>query len=235
MRTTSVENLVFHQHFRYASVNTSSSASWRRYARRTRPASLRHPLEKYLSHAQWLTIASAPPLNTQPQLSEEELVRQQEEKMKAKYGNLKPKKKLIHKVRARSAPELTPNHSKRLPLNLSEPVATPLAGCQVLRLRGLRPSAFAGTSSDHSITASHPRRAVVDHRHSRCDVAPELAGGPRASHRRAGGRRESADEDLVIAAQSEVIIVFQRTLPTSQTSSLASWLAARRLKKCCNE
>jgi hypothetical protein len=33
----------------------------------------------------------------EPQLSDEEIMRQQEEKMKAKYGNLKPKKKLIHK------------------------------------------------------------------------------------------------------------------------------------------
>ena len=67
--------------------------------------------------------------------------------MKAKYGNLKPKKKLIHKVRARAASERVPNHPTRLALNRSEPVATPLAGCQVLRLRGLRPSARAGAFS----------------------------------------------------------------------------------------
>jgi hypothetical protein len=147
VRTSSVENLVFHLTFRHASANTSSSASWRRCARRTRPASPRRSPEEYLSHARWLTLASAPPLNTQPQLSDEEIMRQQEEKMKAKYGNLKPKKKLIHKVRARAAPERIPNHPARPSLNRSEPVATPLAGCQVLRLRGLRPSARAGTFS----------------------------------------------------------------------------------------
>jgi hypothetical protein len=33
-----------------------------------------------------------------PQPSPEEIMRQQEEKLKAKYGDLKPKQKLIHKV-----------------------------------------------------------------------------------------------------------------------------------------
>ena len=74
-------------------------------------------------------------------------MREQEEKLKAKFGGLAPKKKLIHKVRARAASERVPNHPTRLALNRSEPVATPLAGCQVLRLRGLRPSARAGAFS----------------------------------------------------------------------------------------
>jgi hypothetical protein len=41
------------------------------------------------------SLASEPP-NTQP--SPEEIMRQQEEKLRDKYGDLKPKKKLIHKV-----------------------------------------------------------------------------------------------------------------------------------------
>ena len=36
-------------------------------------------------------------------------MRQQEEKLRAKYGDLKPKKKLIHKVRAFGGPAETKN------------------------------------------------------------------------------------------------------------------------------
>ena len=91
--------------------------------------------------------------------------------------NLKPKKKLIHKVRARSALELTPNHSKRLPLNLSEPVATPLAGCQVLdsRTTSFSIRGYVLRPFYHRVSS---RRAVVDHRHSRCDVAPNSQEDP---------------------------------------------------------
>jgi hypothetical protein len=39
------------------------------------------------------------------QPSDEEIMREQEEKLKAKYGGMKPKKKLIQKVRAPTAVE----------------------------------------------------------------------------------------------------------------------------------
>jgi hypothetical protein len=96
-------------------------------------------------------------------------MRQQEEKLRAKYGDLKPKKKLIHKVRAseRAAEtKKTPNPLSRgssmlllrreraarsslpaivhadLPRSRFE-IARARTGCQILRLRGLL--AAAGT------------------------------------------------------------------------------------------
>ena len=50
-------------------------------------------------------------------------MRQQEEKLRAKYGDLKPKKKLIHKVRAFGGPAETKN-------KCPEPtLATPFHAC----------------------------------------------------------------------------------------------------------
>jgi hypothetical protein len=52
---------------------------------------VRHPVEPSLT---------LPPLLSCAQPSPAEIMRQQEEQMRTKYGDLKPKKKLIHKVRA---------------------------------------------------------------------------------------------------------------------------------------
>lgn len=96
-------------------------------------------------------------------------MRQQEEKLRAKYGDLKPKKKLIHKVRASEEPRRRkrhPTHCREvhrmlllrreraarsslpaivhadLPRSRFE-IARARTGCQILRLRGLL--AAAGT------------------------------------------------------------------------------------------
>ena len=112
-------------------------------------------------------------------------MRQQEEKLRAKYGDLKPKKKLIHKVRAseRAAEtKQTPNPLSRgssnvvtsprtrraffpanvhadLPRSRSE-IARTRTGCQILRLRGLLAAAGTrGVRSRRSRPSARSRRA----------------------------------------------------------------------------
>ena len=85
----------------------------------------------------------SPPPPRQP--SPEEVMRQQEEKLRAKYGDLKPKKKLIHKVRAGK-----PRRRKRHRTHSSR--------CSTPRMR-------RAYSFSRSFTLTHRNRALHSHAH----------------------------------------------------------------------
>ena len=102
----------------------------------------RDPVRGSRRHDQPDPNPSTPPPR---QPSPEEVMRQQEEKLRAKYGDLKPKKKLIHKVRAGK-----PRRRKRHRTHSSR--------CSTPRMR-------RAYSFSRSFTLTHRNRALHSHAH----------------------------------------------------------------------